>query len=313
MVGRLQASRPTWVRETLRTPDNDVVDWDWLNPGDAQSGRPLLILFHGLEGSSSSHYAQALALRVQKLGWHLVVPHFRGCAGSINLAPRAYHAGDAGEVNWTLQRVRERYPRRPRFAVGVSLGGNALLLWAGQQGQAASDMVNGALAISAPVDLKVCGNALDQGLNKLLYTSMFLRTMKRKAAEKARQFPGLIDMSRVVRAETLRDFDDVFTAPLHGYRDVVHYWSEASAKPVMGEIAIPTCVLHALNDPFVPNASVPAVSDVSSAVELVQPKFGGHVGFWGLATNHQRSGEWSNFALAHFVTEWIQRRLRSEV
>ncbi len=266
-------------RERWDTPDDDFIDLDW-TPGPEQADTPLLVLFHGLEGSSQSHYATALMSAVCEAGWRGVVVHFRGCSGEINRLRRAYHSGDSTEIDWILQRLRSNNPTSPIFATGVSLGGNALLKWLGEQGAAASRIVSAAAAISAPVDLMAAGNALDAGLN-LVYTRNFLRTMKRKTLAKVERYPDLCDLRRLRAARTLREFDDVVTAPLHGYRNTDDYWTRASSKPVLPGIAVPTLMINARNDPFLPAWALPHPHEISHAVCVELPDTGGHVGFVG--------------------------------
>ena len=235
------------------------------------------MLFHGLEGSSASAYAQAFASVARARGWACSVPHFRGCSGELNLAPRAYHSGDFEEVGWILERLRTRHGA-PLLVVGVSLGGNALLRWAEEAGEAAARTASAIAAVCSPVDLAAAGRAIDRGLNRLLYARMFLATMKPKALAKLRQHPGLFDRERLAAARTLYEFDDVFTAPLHGFRDTPDYWRRASARPQLARIRIPALVAHAANDPFVPAHSLPRATEVGR-VSLWQPRQGGHVGF----------------------------------
>ncbi len=267
-------------RQRWPTPDHDFIDVDFLAQGEATDTAPLLVLFHGLEGSSSSHYAQAFASVARQRGWACAVPHFRGCSGEINLAPRAYHSGDHEEIDWILRRVRELHPTRPLMAVGISLGGNALLHWAGVQGGEAGSVVTAVAAVSSPLDLGAAGAAIDRGFNRHVYARMFLRTMKAKAEAKWRQFPGLFNLEAVRRARTLRDFDDAFTAPLHGFRGVDHYWDRASSKPLLAGVRVPALVINALNDPFIPASSLPTPSPlIGHNVTLRQPAQGGHAGF----------------------------------
>jgi uncharacterized protein len=267
---------PVYLRERWATPDGDFIDVDL--QAAARPDAPLLVLFHGLEGSSGSHYSLAFAQRARELGWSFAVPHFRGCSGEINLAPRAYHSGDWQEVGWILERFRARHGG-PLYAVGVSLGGNALLRWAEEAGDTARQVVRAVAAVSSPLDLAAGGHAIGRGFNRLVYTRMFLRTMKPKALLKLAQHPGLFDRERLLRAADLYEFDNVFTAPLHGFRDTDDYWSRASAKPHLRRIRVPALALNARNDPFVPAASLPTVHEVSSFVTLWQPEHGGHVGF----------------------------------
>ena len=192
--------------------------------------------------------------------------------------PRAYHSGDWQEIEWLLQRVRERHAG-PIFAVGVSLGGNALMRWAGEMGESAQQRVDAVVSICSPLDLVASGQALGSGVNRWIYTPMFLQTMKPKARAKWRQYPGLFDLARAMRARTLYEFDDAFTAPLHGFKGVMDYWRRASAKPHMHRIRVPALALNARNDPFIPVESLPTQQDVSEWVTLWQPEHGGHVGF----------------------------------
>ena len=270
-------ARPAFRRERWSTPDGDFIDVDW--QGEAAEA-PLLVLFHGLEGSSSSHYALAFADWARTHGWRYAVPHFRGCSGELNRAPRAYHSGDFEEVGWILDTLRARHAG-PIAAVGVSLGGNALLRWAEEAGDQASTRVRAVAAVSSPLDLAAGGAAIDRGFNRLAYARMFLATMKPKALRKLEQHPGLFDRARLLAARTLYEFDNVFTAPLHGFRDTDDYWKRGSAKPHLHRIRIPALALNARNDPFVPAASLPEVRAAGPCVTLWQPAHGGHVGFPG--------------------------------
>jgi predicted alpha/beta-fold hydrolase len=280
LIGHLQTVhaalfRPPRVpleRERWDTPDGDFIDVDFA--GDAGLPR-LMVLFHGLEGCSDSHYARALAAAMPAAGWRLAIPHWRGCSGAPNRRPRAYHSGDSAEVDWILRRFS-----RPLDALGVSLGGNVLLKWLGERGEAARAIVRRAAAISAPLDLSAAGHALDRGLNRLLYTRMFLATLIPKSLAQLAAFPGLFDGVRVRAARTFREFDDLYTAPLHGFRDVDHYWTSASSGPWLEHVRVPTLVLNARNDPFLPEqALLAATRKAASCVLLEFPRSGGHVGF----------------------------------
>lgn len=275
---RLRGPVPGLRRERWDTPDGDFIDVDHLVAEARVPAAPLLVLFHGLEGSSASHYAQAFASWAQAHGWPFALPHFRGCSGELNRAPRAYHSGDFEEIGWILDRLRARQPR-PVVAVGVSLGGNALLRWAEEAGDTAAATAAAVCAVSSPIDLAAGGHAITRGFNRQVYNRMFLRTMKPKALAKLAQHPGLFDRERLLAARDLHAFDDVFTAPLHGFRDVDDYWDRGSAKPQLARIRIPTLVLNARNDPFVPAACLPQPHEVGRHVTLWQPVQGGHVGF----------------------------------
>lgn len=295
---------PLFRRERWCAPDGDFVDVDWLVPpsgaapvpehgaawpqaGTAALGgfispaapsSPLLVVFHGLEGSSGSHYAEAFADVARSRGWACAVPHFRGCSGELNLAPRAYHSGDFLEIDWMLRRFARQHGG-PVVAVGVSLGGNALMRWAAESGVAARQVVGGVASVCSPLDLAASGLAIGQGFNRQVYTRMFLRTMVPKALQKLEQHPGLFDRQALLAARDLYAFDNIFTAPLHGFKDADDYWARASAKPHLHRVAVPALALNALNDPFVPAGSLPEAADVSRCVTLWQPAQGGHVGF----------------------------------
>lgn len=279
---------PAWRRERWDTPDGDFIDVDWLQPPPAP-GATLLVLFHGLEGSSSSHYAQAFADFARERGLQFAVPHFRGCSGELNRAPRAYHSGDFEEIGWVLQRFRLLHPGRI-VAAGVSLGGNALMRWAGEMGQAAAKVVDAVASVSSPIDLAAGGQAIGRGFNRQVYTRMFLQTMKPKALKKLEQHPGLFDREKLLAARDLYEFDNVFTAPLHGFRNTDDYYARASAKPHLAGIRVPALVANALNDPFVPAWSLPRPGEAGPFVTLWQPAHGGHVGFpSGSLPGHVRS------------------------
>ena len=276
---RHHASLP-WLRERWTAPDGDFVDVD--RQVASLPSRPLLVLFHGLEGSSQSHYAQAFADWAGEHDIHLAFPHFRGCSGELNRGPRAYHSGDHAEIHWLLTRLRAEHQAaggRHLVAAGVSLGGNALMRWAGEHGAQATQAADAVASVCSPLDLAASGQAIGRGFNRQVYTRMFLRTMKPKALAKLAQHPGLFDRHKMEAARDLYEFDNVFTAPLHGFRDTDDYWRRASAKPVMGAIRLPALALNAGNDPFVPASSLPTSAEVSDHVTLWQPPHGGHVGF----------------------------------
>jgi predicted alpha/beta-fold hydrolase len=271
-----------WRRERWTTPDQDFVDVDFCEAAASDSAKPLLVLFHGLEGSSSSHYAEAFADWAVQNKCDLAIPHFRGCSGSLNTAPRAYHSGDHAEIDFFLRKFKQQADAAQRpglVAAGVSLGGNALMRWAGEQGQEALKQVKAVASICSPLDLAASGKAIGEGFNRQVYTRMFLRSMKPKALAKLKQHPGLFDAQRMLASKDLYEFDNVFTAPLHGFQNTDDYWRRASALPLMANMQIPALALNALNDPFIPADSLPSTHTVSSCVELWQPPHGGHVGF----------------------------------
>ena len=294
-----------WRRERWDAPDGDFVDVDFLDgndphadpPGAARQA-PCLVVFHGLEGSSASANVRALAGEARRRGWAVAVPHFRGCSGELNRAPRAYHSGDFEEVGWLLQRLRARR-QRPLLAVGISLGGNALLRWAQEHGAQAGATAAAVASVCSPLDLAAAGRDIDRGFNRLVYARMFLATMKPRALARLARHPGLFDGERVRRARTIREFDDAFTAPLHGFAGVDDYYARASARPRLALLRIPTLVLHACNDPFVPAECRPAAAEAGPLLTLWQPAQGGHCGFpAGAPPGHVR-------AMPEAVLDWL--------
>lgn len=267
----LRAPQVAYRRERWSSPDGDFVDLDWCDGGNDRG--PLVVLFHGLEGSSASPYCRALATGARARGWRVVVVNWRGCSGEPNRMPRAYHSGDSDEVDWILRRLR------PDYAVGVSLGGNALLTWLGRQGLDAPP-IRAAAAISAPQDLQAGAQALARGFNRV-YAEHFLRTLRSKSLQMLARHPGLFPAQRVAAARTFFEFDDCVTAPLHGFAGAIDYWTRSSSRQYLGAIALPTLVLNALNDPFLPPEALATRREASRHVTLDYPRTGGHVGFAG--------------------------------
>jgi uncharacterized protein len=277
LYSALLAPRPkvNFQREIWDTPDGDILAVDQVfGPETA----PLVVLFHGLEGGARSHYACSLMAAVAARGWRGLLPHFRGCGGVPNRLPRAYHSGDTAEIEWLLQRAKMRSNGAPVFAVGVSLGGNALLKWAGDRGAEARAIVSAIVAVSVPYELTATGDHLARGLNRI-YTWNFLRTLKTNARAKLKQFPGLFDLAALEQAKNMREFDDAVTAPLHGFKNVDDYWTRASSKPALHGIRVPTRLIHARNDPFTPQRILPNANEVSAQVSFEYSATGGHVGF----------------------------------
>lgn len=276
-------AKVSYWRERWDTPDFDFIDLDWVdNPAlelaiGETDDTPLIVLFHGLEGSSGSHYARAFMHAVDANAGRGVVVHFRGCGGDLNRLPRAYHSGDSSEMDWILRRFRATRSG-PIFVVGVSVGANVLLKWLGEKGEAARTVINRAAAICAPFDLGACADQLARGFNRV-YTRHFLKSMKAKTIEKMRNYQALCDGKRMRAARTLREFDDVVTAPLHGFKGADDYYTRASCKQYLSGIQLKTLIINARDDPFVPPHVLPTPDSLPAAVELDLPETGGHVGF----------------------------------
>ncbi len=268
-------------RERWPTPDGDFLDLDWLD-GDS----PLVVILHGLEGSSGSHYARGLLLEAAALGWRAVVFHFRSCSGELNRGPRLYHAGETSDLDWVIGKLIERESTTPLGLVGVSLGGNVALKWLGERGEGAPAQVRAAATISTPFDLTACAESLDRGLNRPLYTARFLRSMRAKVRAKRRLYDGLVNVPAALRARTFALYDRLATAPINGFADERDYWARASSGPYLARIRRPCLLINAANDPFVPAVTLPtAVVAGSPWLEAAFLPEGGHVGFlegpWG--------------------------------
>lgn len=289
--------RERWDSTPNGRPDGDFIDIDRIDATRHAAQKPMLVVFHGLEGSSQSPYALNLMHEAEARGWRGIVAHFRGCGGEINRLPRAYHSGDAAEIEWILKRAKSEAPQQPLYVAAISLGGNATMKYLGDQGTEAAKIVAAAAAISAPLDLTAAGNALEQGFCKL-YTKMFLKTMKRKSLEKLAIHPGIFRAEIAKAATTLREFDNEVTAPLHGFRDTDDYWTRASAKPVLGNVRVPSLVLNAMNDPFLPAIALPSAAQVSRDVHLEYPRHGGHVGF---LQGFPGNGRWMSQRVMQFL------------
>ena len=281
------ASNPaiTYSRERWELLDGDFIDADWTELPTENDTRPVVALFHGLEGNSQSAYATSLMAAVKNKGWRGVVVHFRGCSGELNRLPRAYYAGETPEMEQLLLRVKQKAPLAPIYAAGVSLGANALLKWLGESGEHANTMVSKAAAVSAPMDLAASAVALDAGLSRLLYTPRFVATLKPKALVMRARFPELLNeklnVEKINAAKTIHDIDNAVTAVLHGAVNAEDYYAKNASKPWLSNITLPTLILNAKNDPFVPAKSLPSTAEVAEKVTLEYPDEGGHVGFPG--------------------------------
>ena len=261
-------------RQTIDTPDGDIIHLDWLKKKPVS---PLVVLLHGLEGSSNSHYARALMTNVERLGWNGCVVHFRGCSGSPNHLPRAYHSGDSDELEWLIPKIKQ-VAEGPIFIAGFSLGGNVLLNWLGKAQYEETRCITAAASISAPYDLTTAGNRLSTGFNRV-YGNHFLRTLKTKAIQKIQTHHLTLSVKTIRECATLKDFDNNFTAPVHGFYNVDDYWSRASSKPFLPNIDKPTLILHAKNDPFLPGGELTELIETNNKINLSLTATGGHVGY----------------------------------
>jgi predicted alpha/beta-fold hydrolase len=264
------------TRERFDTPDGDFVDVDWQA---GPPGAPLLLVLHGLEGTARSHYIGGLFALAAARGWRAGVLYFRSCSGEINRLPRFYHSGDTGDLAHVLSVIAGREPGLRVGTVGISIGGNVLLKWLGELGDAVPPPLAGAVAISVPFDLEACVQVMDRGLQKVLYTASFMRSFRTKTRAKALAHPGFVDLPTALRARTFAAYDRAVTAPLHGFADELDYYRQASSAPYLTRIRRPTLLLNALDDPFIPVSALPDPRALPAAVRAEFVPVGGHVGF----------------------------------
>lgn len=272
-ASRLRRSPPLRLRaERLELPDADFVDLAWCDAGQG----PLIVVFHGLEGGVASPYAVGIMAAARSNGWAALTMHFRGCSGVANRLPRGYHSGDTGDIRFLLNTMRARYPQRPLAAVGYSLGGNALLKYLAEEGSDAP--LRAACAVSVPFDLAVAAQRLDTGASRF-YQWLLVRAMKRRVYAKLKAMDSPIPVATIMRHRNFRSFDDAVTAPLHGFRDVDHYYAESSCGQYLRDIVVPTLIVQARDDPFLYPKAIPGPDALSAAVRLELSQTGGHVGF----------------------------------
>jgi predicted alpha/beta-fold hydrolase len=291
--------RPPLRRERLDLPDGDFVDLDWtLN----ESG-PIVILFHGLEGSSRSHYARGMLSALPRLGMRAVLMHFRGCSGEPNRLARAYHSGDTGDIDFLVRSLKAREPNTPLAAVGYSLGGNALLKWLGEQGGNAP--VQCAVAVSVPFLLHESTARMNQGFSRI-YQWKLVRDLKRSVLRKVPRLPLPTSASEIEKMQTFRQFDDRVTARLHGFENATHYYTESSSRRYLARIRTPTLIVHAVDDPFMPATVIPTAQELSDSIEFDLSQYGGHVGFVS-GRNPLRPDHW----LDRRIPEWLLQRFNN--
>jgi len=280
-------------RVRLATPDDDFLDVDYLEPNPASdltqsglpdrpsrlNGAPLVLVLHGLEGSSGSGYVVEVGRALADRGFRVAAMNFRSRSGEVNRRPGSYHAGRTDDLECVVHHLETSHPGTPLAVVGFSLGGNVLLKYLGERGVSVPESIRGAAVVSVPFDLSSCADRMDRGLGRI-YGTHFLRSLKRTVRTKARAFPDAYDLPAVQRARTMRAFDDVVTAPVHGFRDVDHYYAECSSAQYLAGIRVPTLIVQSLDDPLVPAETLPAATIRESEwLHGAITRQGGHVGF----------------------------------
>lgn len=264
--------------ERIATPDGDHLS---LYHMDVASGGPRLLILHGLEGSEQSHYIAGLVSHAARRGWSSTVLVFRGCGAEFNTAPRLYHSGETSDLAQVVALLTTRAPGDALFLAGVSLGGNVLLKWLGERGDRPPNQVRAAAAVSVPFDLEMGCKNLQRGFARI-YDRHFLKSLREKARRKLKQHPALFDAARLEAARTIEDFDDAVTGPVHGFDGSHDYYSRSSSISFLGRVRVPTLLLSAEDDPFLPNSVLDRVREIAKSNRSLHLHFtpeGGHVGF----------------------------------
>ena len=290
--------------ERLTTPDGDRLH---LYHRDVAPGRPRVVLLHGLEGSVESHYVQGIVERAERRGWSATVLVFRGCGPELNTAPRMYHSGETGDLRLMLDEQTRRRPDERLFLAGVSLGGNVLLKYLGEAPAAVPRQVAAAAAVSVPFDLEAGCRHLQRGFARV-YDRHFLRSLRRKALQKLEQHPGLFDRQRLLRARTIEDFDDAVTGPVHGFEGSHDYYTRSSSIHFLSDITVPTLLVSAEDDPFLPREVLRRVAAITATNPQLTVRFtehGGHVGFLSGAVPF-RPAHWAEDRLMRFFEGYAQ-------
>ena len=289
-----------WRVEILELPDGDFVELAWAMPDVVAEDAPLLLLFHGLEGGIRSPYVRELMVTAAGMGWRALVMHFRGCGTRPNRLPRAYHSGDTADAYWLIGQLGHRYPRAIKVAVGVSLGANMLIKLIDEQGGDGLDLA-GAIAIAPPLDLSASADTLHRGFSRL-YERHLLASLKAKVARRLDELPLTLTDSELIALNSLRDYDDAVTAPLHGFKNVDDYYRRASAGSLIGDLELPTLILHANDDPFMPTDLFEQLPAPGDAVRVEIARHGGHVGF--VEWRDGRLGSWLARRVGRQLQDW---------
>ena len=265
------------TRERITTPDDDFLDLDWSKKGHNK----LVVVLHGLEGDASRPYVQGMIKLFNQNGYDGVGMNFRGCSGEMNRSLRTYHSGEISDIGFVLDYIGEQYAYQEIVLIGFSLGGSITLNYVGRKGKMVHPLLKKAIAISAPIDLIPSAKGLDDGwFNSLVYVRRFLGNMYEKAVQKEAQYPGTFDLAAVKKCTTFYEFDDKVTAKVSGFDGVLDYYTRASSKPFLPNVAIPTYILSAKNDSFLSDSSYPFVEAKNNPnLFLEVPERGGHVGF----------------------------------
>ncbi len=287
------------VDERLELPDGDFVDLCWTRT--PQTGEPVVIIFHGLEGSIRSPYANGMLHAIRMHGWCGVLMHFRGCSGVHNRLERSYHSGDTGDIAFFIRSLSQRHPNSPLFTIGYSLGGNALLKYLGETGTDAG--VVAAAAVSVPFQLDRGADRLDMGFSRF-YQWYLVRSLRKKITDKFRNRESTLAVDRIESYRNFWLFDHHITAPAHGFASASDYYQRSSSRQFLPTIRVPTLLIHSKDDPFLPVDAIPNETDLSDSIRFELSEHGGHVGFIE-GNNPLRPGFWLEHRIPGFFREFV--------
>ncbi|MCG8313313.1 MAG: hydrolase, partial [Pseudomonadales bacterium] len=296
-------------RERITLSDGDFVDLDWAGP----TRGPIVMILHGLTGSSDSLYAIGLQDALKKLGIRSFVMNFRGCSGEPNLRPRIYHSGETEDVREVFNLIRTRHPNTHFAAVGYSLGGNVLLKWLGETGGTAEmPQLSAAVAVSVPYDLGKTSTSMDQGFSKVYRNKLLgelkdlMQKKKRLFGRTNREFKTTYDnFGNFKKLKTFTQFDDKVVAPLHGFNDAADYYARCSSRQFIANIKIPTLLIHSTDDPLMQPDVIPTPEDLSDQVCHEFYANGGHVGF--VAGSPMRPLYWLEKRIPDFLIPYLRK------
>jgi len=282
-------------RERITTPDGDFLDLDWNTQPRAKR---LVILTHGLEGDSRDSYVQGMARAFQRARWDALAWSFRGCSGEPNRHLRSYHSGETEDLHTVVLHALATGRYEHVALIGFSLGGNVTLKYLGDLGPSVDRRISGAVAFSVPSDLAASSRQLEKESNHV-YMRRFIVRLGAKIRQKMAAFPGQLTDAGLAEMRTFREFDDAYTAPIHGFASAEDYWARSSSNPVLSRIAVPTLMVNALDDPFLaPECFPEEVARQSAFFHLEAPRHGGHIGF---LTFNWKNEYWSETRAVKFL------------
>jgi uncharacterized protein len=287
--------------ETLELPDGDFVDLAWTEQVDASSTRPIVAVLHGLEGSKNSHYAKGMLSAIKAQGWVGVLMHFRGCSGRPNRMAKSYHSGQTCDVDYFSQYLANHYPKAKKAIVGFSLGGNVLTKYLAEQQQ---NIYQAACVICAPLDLSSCCDRINQGFSRV-YQKYLVDMLKASTVEKINaKLLNNVDINHLDSIRSIRDFDQMITAPVNGFRDASDYYQQASGREVLKQITTPCLIIHASDDPFLCHKNTTAITTLPKHITFEVSARGGHVGFIS-GKNPFKPQFWLEHRIPEFFTRYL--------